>query len=52
MSILDFLKKNKELFACKPCAAERGLKLIREGVDEKGSCAFCGRKRYGAWFSA
>lgn len=50
MSILDFLKKNKELFACKPCAADRGLKLIREGRDEKGQCAFSSRRRYGAWY--
>lgn len=38
----------KEFFVCKPCAAERELRLVREGKDEKGVCSFCGRKRYGA----
>ena len=50
MSILNILMK-KEIFCCKPCAVARGVKLIREGRDEKGQCAFCGRRRYGAWYS-
>lgn len=49
MGFLERLTR-KEIFACKPCAVERGLRLIREGRDEKGRCAFCGRRRYGAWY--
>jgi len=39
---------------CKPCAVIRGmsqkLKQVHYGVDNKITCADCGRRRYGATY--
>ena len=44
----------KTLDLCKPCAVIRGmsqkLKQVHYGVDNKITCADCGRRRYGATY--
>lgn len=43
---------------CRPCACalerESGkrLQVVRQGVDQKVTCARCGRRRYGAVYEA
>jgi len=50
MGILDALRRNKRVFACKPCAVGRELVRVGGGRDEKDTCAFCHRRRYGDWY--
>lgn len=44
----------KRMELCRPCAcaleqeSRKRLQVVRQGVDQKVTCARCGRRRYGA----
>jgi len=47
------MSEHKEMDLCKPCAKslpKKSLSLLRNSVDNKITCALCGRRRYGATY--
>jgi hypothetical protein len=47
------MSEQKEMDLCKPCAKslpKKSLSLIRGGVDNKITCAKCGKRKFGATY--
>jgi len=43
---VDELEETTSVFLCRPCMESNGAKMIR-GNNNKGTCAICGKRRYG-----